>query len=199
MEFDSPILYGDGGLEQLEELLSFGADHGWAADSDCGCHTHYDMRDESGVQLTRIMYAYSLSRGMWSAAAPRRRSRCSYSRTPGWSSRELRLAINGGDRDFREVLRGVRCDRYETVNFTAYYDHRTFEVRLLEGTVDPNTICKWVTIHCRFIDGVRDKPLDELEGLFGGGNDSQVESLADLINEDELIDWLKSRKTEFSS
>jgi hypothetical protein len=200
MEFDSPILYGDEGLEQVEEILAFGSDNDWTADHYCGCHTHYDMRDEEKDQLLSIMYAYSRSTAFWARLVPHSRSCGSYSCLPGWRPADLRDHVERRSHEtYRDAVRGMGIDRYEMVNFAAYWDHTTFEVRMLEGTVDPNTICKWVTIHCRFMDAVRNLSFDEIDDLFDGDYDHDLEGLATLIGDAELIDWLDSRATLFDN
>lgn len=199
LEFDSPILYGDAGLEQVEEILAHGNDNDWTAGSECGCHTHYDMRDESKDQLLSIMYAYSRSMAMWARFVPGRRSNGSYSRSPSWRPADLRNYVESRrDENFSDAVRGFGLDRYEMVNFSAWWDHTTFEVRMLEGTVDPDTICKWVTIQCRFMDAVRDLSFDELDEIFNDCYEDNLETLANLIGDTELIDWLAGREEEFN-
>lgn len=200
-EFDSPILYGDEGLEQVEEILAFGADNDWEADDDCGCHTHYDMRDESKDQLLSIMYAYSRSIAMWARFVPYRRCSNSYSSLPEWGPSDLRLIVrNRPDAEtFQDTIRGMNTDRYDMVNFGAYWDHTTFEVRMLEGTVDPDTICKWVTVQCRFMDAVRNMSFDELDEIFDGSYEDNLNTLSTLIGDAELVDWLDARRAEFNN
>ncbi len=200
-EFDSPILYGDEGFEQVEEILAFGSDHDWTADEYCGCHTHYDMRDESKDQLLSIMYAHSKCVAMWARFVPGHRASGSYSNLPGWGPSDLRDAVGRHPRaeNLSDAVRGLGLDRYEMINFAAYWDHNTFEVRMLEGTVDPDTICKWVTIQCRFMDAVKDMSFDELDEIFNDCHEDNLATLADLIGDAELIDWLESRDAEFGN
>ena len=201
MEFDSPIMYGDEGLKQIEEILAYGDDHDWSAGTECGCHTHYDMRDESKDQLLSIMYAYSRSIAMWARFVPPRRLSGSYSILPGWGAPDLRLFVDGSQciESFGDMLRRFRCDRYELVNFNSYFDHTTFEVRMLEGTVDPDMICKWITIHCRFMDAVRNLSFDAIDDIFNGDYNNDLEKLAILIGDAKLIDWLDARRVEFNN
>lgn len=200
MEFDSPVLYGDAGLEQIEEILAFGHTHGWEVDNYCGCHTHYDMRDENKDQLLSIMYAYRKSIGMWGCFVPSRRSSSSYCSMPTWCPGEMRSHVDGRSHEtFTAAIRNMCLERYEMVNFTAYFSHTTFEVRMLEGTVDPGTICKWLTIHCRFMDAVRDLSLNELDGIFNSDYAGDFETLANFIGDSDLIDWLESRQIKFNN
>lgn len=194
LEFDSPILYGDEGLEYIEEFLTYGADNNWAADMGCGCHTHYDVRNESRDQLISIAYAYRKTQSLWEKLVPSSRVHSSYSYAPNWNLRDFRRGISDSDvTDPGSWIGCVDCQRYEMVNFTAYYDHNTIEVRSLEGTVDPETICNWIAVNCRFIDGVRNTSLAEIDNFFSDDLKGYFEGLSTLIGNDDLIAWLKKR------
>lgn len=195
MEFDSPILYGDEGLEYIGEFLVYGNTHDWAADSGCGCHTHYDMRDESRSQFLSIAYACRKTQSLWEKFVPSRRSHGSYSHTPQWNLADFRRIVTNSDQTSMDAwISRLDCERYERVNYIAYFDHCTIEVRSLEGTVNPDTICNWITINCRFMDAVRDMSWAEIDDLFSGDD---FEGLSTLIGDDDLIGWLKSRMLEF--
>jgi hypothetical protein len=205
MEFDSPIMYGDEGFAVIEEILAYGDENGWRADSSCGCHTHYDMRDESFDQLCSILYAYRKTTELWARFVPSNRRSGSYSHMPEWYTEDVPSAVQRGrnscedtdSRRFGQVLSNLGTDRYDMVNFGAYFDHRTFEVRMLEGTVDPQTICNWVSVSARFMDAARDMTFDEIDDLFNGDLATQFEALAAIIGDDDLIDWLEARASEF--
>lgn len=200
MEFDSPILYGDEGLTYIEEFLAYGDDHSWSAGTECGCHTHYDMRDESRDQFLSIAYAYRKTQLLWEKFVPFYRRDASYSHRPGWNLSDFRHCVErSGRHEIGDWISRVDCERYEMVNFTAYHDHRTIEVRSLEGTVDPETICNWIAVNCRFIDGVRDMSYAEIDDLFGDDADSYFEGLSTLIGDDDLIDWLRGRAVRLNN
>jgi hypothetical protein len=83
-------------------------------------------------------------------------------------------------------------ERYEYLNVVAYDDHNTFEVRLLNGTLNVDTICNWVALHARFIDRVHDMSFAEIRKL-GRTCDQQFSSLVELIDDAPLTDWLADR------
>lgn len=198
MEFDSPIMYGDEGFQHIEDFLAYGDQHDWEADEDCGCHTHYDMRDESLDQLLSIAYAYRKTQLLWAKFLPHNRCIGSYSHKAEWNLADLRSVAERGDiNNPGGWICDLNCERYEMVNLTAYHSHHTFEVRSLEGTVDPETICNWIAVNCRFIDAVRNMTFAQIDDLFKGGYDSYFEALSGLIGDDDLIDWLKERKEQF--
>lgn len=196
LEFDSPVLYGDEGLTQIEEFLSFGDRHGWSVSDDCGCHTHYDMRDESDVELYRVAYAYAISYFFWKRCVSDKRRNNSYCRAPRYSGSDIRRYFVSNQSFTRNCYNG---SRYDYVNLEAYYAHRTFEIRLLEGTLDANIICNWIRIHTSFIDYVKTKTFDELDELFGRSVtvDEALANIISIVDDVELGAWLVSRLKEF--
>jgi hypothetical protein len=189
-EFDSPILYGDEGLDYIREFLGFADNHVWQTNSDCGCHTHYDMRDESNEQLYRIAYAYAKTYTMWRRCVPPNRGINSYCGRPSYTLSDIRRALLSG-RSFDDFV--SCCDRYDYVNLRAYKYLKTFEIRLLEGTIDAEMICNWITIHCRFIDAVENLSFDEISEMFHMEHTVQFRALVSLIDDTDLTDWLATR------
>jgi len=200
MEFDSPILYGDEGLAYIREFLAYATDNDWYADEDCGCHTHYDMRDESFEECARVAYAYRKTNALWKSLVAQYRRNNSYSRTPYWTCADFRRcydsyvdAVDAEHRDFAEFSSDVTEERHEICNLTAYEAHCTFEIRVLEGTCDPKLICNWITLNCRFIDAVKRMTFDEIDEVFCGHSPSQRRALGELIGDSELIEWIEER------
>lgn len=189
-EFYSPILYGDEGFKHINELLTYAEKNNWEVDSNCGCHTHYDMRDESDEQLYRITYAYNLTSRLWKCCVPRSRARNNYCNSTGCSGRSIERAYQCS-RSFESFASSQ--DRYTYFNLYAYCDHHTFEVRLLEGTLDAETICNWIAIHAQFMDYVKELSFEQLRSQFNCNTNIQFRVLVDLINDAGLIDWLAAR------
>jgi len=198
-EFDSPILYGDEGLDHISEFLALAEERDWAADSRCGCHTHYDMRDESDESLYRIAYAYKMTYPLWKRCVPRQRVNGSYCHSPGYTLDSLERAVDRGS-SFREFA-GNR-DRYDYMNLYAYTDHGTFENRLLEGTLDVGDICNWITVNCRFMDCVKKLSFAEQRDMFNPSGQSsrardsaraQFRACIDLIGDANLTGWIAHR------
>ena len=189
LEFDSPILYGDEGFEVIRDLLVFADRNNWEADNDCGCHAHFDMRDESDDQLWATYYAYNRFYPMWAAAVSPRRREGTYCRKPCCTPSDISVNADhgGGFKDYASD-----AERYDYLNAVAYYDHNTFEVRLLEGTLDAATVCNWVALHARFIDRVHNMSFDAIDAL-GSTRSKQFKSLVKLIDDAPLTDWLAHR------
>jgi len=198
LEFDSPVLYGDEGFDAIAALLDFADEHRWRVDSECGCHIHLDMRAETDAQLAAVAYAYRVTTRLWQQFVPRRRHEGAYCHTPRWSACDLREEFEQGTWCFRDFAEYLTDTRYEMVNLLAYYDHHTFEIRSLEGTLDKDTICNWVTCHCRFVDAVRDLSFDEIDALFSGSLHEQFDALETLLGPGAPLAWLKDRWQEFA-
>lgn len=194
LEFDSPILYGDEGLEYIEYFMEFATDHNWETDDDCGCHTHYDMRDENSENLFRIAYAYALTTDFWGCFVPRRRRSNSYCHGPSYTCRDIRAASRC-ENDFLDWC--LDNDRYDYVNTGAYDEHGTFENRLLEGCLDSNDICSWVTIHCRFMDYVKGFHFNDLDQLFNKHPRHIFATLAGILDNRKLANWMAARSRQY--
>jgi len=198
LEFVSPVLYGDEGLAEIEGFLVFAEENDWEVDYDCGCHTHYDVRDETDEELLRITYAYAKSYRFWSRCVSSARRRNSYCHEPAYTTEDVRRHADRGvtfDRFWNHF------DRYDYVNVAAWHSHRTFEVRLLEGSVDPTVICNWVTIHCRFMDYVKRLSFDDLDVFLSGNTEHVLSAIAIIVADTDgnsyLSDWLTERIQSF--
>lgn len=189
-EFDSPILYGDAGFEEIEALLDYAERHNWQVDRYCGCHTHYDMRDETNEELFRIAYAYAKTYNFWAACVSYERENNSYCGQPSYTCDDVRRGFDR-DEDFRSF--GYGFERYDYVNIGAYSCHKTIEVRLLEGTIDAKTICNWIAIHARFMDYVKNHSFDDLDLILSGDRHHVLSALADIVGDDDLMAWLTDR------
>lgn len=64
-EFASTILYGDGGLEAVENLCEFAKNHNWTVNNSCGLHVHLDVSSAKTKELKAIALAYYLSYAFW--------------------------------------------------------------------------------------------------------------------------------------
>jgi hypothetical protein len=162
----------------------------WRVDSSCGCHIHLDLRDESRDQLFHIAYAYAFTNKVWRRCVPRNMQNRSYCRPPRYRATDVKAGYDAGTA-YEEYAYSV--DRYFHVNLSAYGDHRTIEVRLLEGTLDAEVICPWITLHCRFIDAVKDLTFRNMRRLFNHPARRKFRSFVELIGDTDLTDWVADR------
>jgi len=144
-EFVSDILYGDAGLDAVERLCDFADSNGWEVNSDCGYHAHFDMRDESADSMKAIALAYILTYEVWGDYVDERRIGNRFCK-PNRADSTTIYGITSWRR-FADY-----SDRFEWINFAAYYKHQTFEVRMHEGTLDGQAVCNWVRAHAAFMD-----------------------------------------------
>lgn len=172
MEFFTPILYGDEGLTEVENFCRWADEHGYTVNDDCGYHLHLDMRDETTVQLRHVAYAYAKSYVAWRGLVSEYRACDSfYCHAPRYSASAIRDCRGSIASFFSD------SDRYNYLNLQAYSKHKTFEVRLHDGTLHAKTIMYWIIAHTRFVDAVKDMTYDQIDEMFNGDAQSQFESL----------------------
>lgn len=192
-EFDSPVLYGDEGLDHLREFLAYAEDNDWEVDRQCGCHTHYDMRGLSYKQLCSVAYAYRKSVAVWKALVHPNRRDHEYSHNYHWSCADFKHNVERSD-NFTELLSRLSPSCYEYIRLSAYRHHNTFEVRMLEGCLDAETLCNWIKLNCLFIDNVKDMSITEIDLFFGPGQRQEhFGPMCDLIDDADLTAWMRCR------
>lgn len=191
-EFDSPVLYGDEGLKEIRDLLAFGEENSWSADGRCGCHTHYDMRGQTDIQMARIVYAYRVAQELIKALVHPDRHYTDYCSAPDYAADDVIDAYRGHcTRPFRRWL--DYNERYEYLNTQALGDHNTFELRILEGTVDAELICNWVKFNARFMDWASGKSFTTLNRILSQPMDRVVRSVGRVT---KMRVWLENRRAE---
>jgi len=171
MEFFSPILYGDEGLAEVDKLIEFAEGEDFEVNEDCGYHLHVDVRDETPVQLRHIAYAYAKAYPAWRGLVSAFRAREShYCHTPSYSAQSIKEC-----RRIVDFCNGT--DRYNYFNLAAYDRHKTFEVRIHDGTLHAKTIQYWVMAHTRFVDAVKDMTYNQIDELLAGSARKQFAAL----------------------
>jgi hypothetical protein len=152
-------LSSDAGLEAVDHLCDFGKRNGWVADRRCGLHVHLDVSNETHESLKAIALAYYLTVDVWQTLVESHRIHNSYCGAHRTDMTTLRSIT-----DF--YYYASNQNRYEWFNVAAYSRHRTFEIRLHEGTVDGQTVCNWVRIHAIFMDWASGKTFAEVKKCF---------------------------------
>lgn len=186
-EFVSPILQGDEGLTTIDNLCEYGKTHNWTVDSSCGYHLHCDCSDLDPVKLRRLAYAYVLTEQLWKRFVSKKRSRNTYCKSGGCSAAYIR------NNDWEDILNEAG-DRYVWLNWVAYRQHHTVEVRLHSGTVNAVKVSNWVKVHLRFIDAVINLSFTDLDKIFKDKSiDEQFVNLAGIIKDDALMGYYEKR------
>ena len=154
-EFASVILAGDKGLEAIEDLCNFGADHDWTVNDNCGLHIHLDMSKEKTEALKATTIAYLMTRDFWLSYVTEDRHHNSYCGENNFDISRVRSITK-----FNIFSR--KQSRYEWLNVAAYSKHKTFEVRVHQGSINTDQICNWIRIHALFVDWAASKTCDEV-------------------------------------
>lgn len=150
LEFYSPILRGDAGLNAVRQWAEVARKNEWVAGANCGLHVHLDLRSHTGAGRYAITRAFRETEMIWfTFVAAHRGDSDGYSLPCNWGTYDLHAAYNGGS-SYHNWARG--CDRYTWLNCFAYRDHRTLEIRNHEGTCDGESVCNWVKACTRLAD-----------------------------------------------
>ncbi len=160
-EFDSPILYGDKGLEACEEFCDL--TDSFETGMKAGYHLHLDLRNEKLECLKRIALGYHYTHKLWASFVPSHRRRTEYS-IPHNHSRKEALAIKNME-DFRDFA--SNCDRYVWSNWYAWHDHRTLEIRSHESTTCKASVTNWIIAHARFMDAMAESSVGRITRTLG--------------------------------
>jgi hypothetical protein len=145
LEFASVVLSGYAGLAAIRDICDYADENSWQVDDDCGLHVHFDMRSETDDSRKAITCAYLMTYEVWCRFVDSSRidnTFCQASRADCGQVHRTKYFEDFADNQ-------SRC---EWINFQAYNKHRTFEVRLHEGTLDAQRICNWIKAHLAFIN-----------------------------------------------
>jgi hypothetical protein len=145
LEFASSVLSGCTGFAAIHDICDYAEENGWAVDDDCGLHVHFDMRGESNDSLKAIALAYKMTYEVWTRFVDS-------DRIDNTFCKPSRAGCDALYKAPEFFFFAEDQSRYEWINFAAYNRHRTFEVRIHEGSIDANRICNWVKAHAVFID-----------------------------------------------
>jgi hypothetical protein len=195
MEFISPVLSSDTGLDAINDFCRRAGHASFEVNAQCGFHAHFDTRDLSVAQLKSVAYAYSRTYAAWAACVPEARRSNSYCGKHSWGRADLDgICDMSGWRSFA----GNLC-RYQWINLAAFNVHGTFEVRLHSATLEGEKVCNWVKAHTRFIDRVRNMTFNEIDAFFGQTVKTQFAGLAKTWDDTELTDFYAGRAEKFGT
>jgi len=164
LEFYSPVLQGDAGLEAVENLCDYAAAHAWETDSSCGYHLHIDCGDLNDEQRKAVYYAYKLTESLWARFVPRNRAEeNTYCRKINLDAAQIRQ--DSFATTFQRVRNGPN-DRYVWCNLLSLDRHSTIEIRLHTGTVDKAQVTNWIKAHLSFVETVKNMTLEQIDDAF---------------------------------
>jgi hypothetical protein len=147
---------------------------------------HCDLSGTTAEQRKSIALAYAYTCDFWFACVARNRqdnSYCHKNVTAGRVYWDVDTIKAGSDFPGR----GQGITRYVWLNWAAYAEHNTVEVRLHEGTLDGCAVTNWVKAHLRFIDAVKDMTPGQITRKFGKKTlKTQFRNMKDIWMDDEL-------------
>ncbi len=167
LEFISPILYGDEGFTEIKNFCDFAREKHWTVNRECGLHIHLDMRDETHDSLVAISTAYILSYEIWKSFVSASRADNSYCHPTPYTEHEI-CPYTG---DFHRWA--DEQTRFSWFNVAAYAEHQSFEIRLMEGTINPELICNWIAVNARFCDWAASESRAAIRTAFSGNTASK--------------------------
>lgn len=164
-EFRSPILQGAAGFAELRRMMKTIRDKGGYVSSEDGLHVHHNAPEfvnslDRTVQLVRSWN--NNIQAIHEMVNPNRHEAWA---CPGWSTHQIERLLHDGP---EAVVFNERPD----LNIFALSSHGTIEIRLHEGTLNPDVAEAWVKFGQRFIYEV----LSQTEDLVYCADDAELMS-----------------------
>lgn len=157
-EVVSPVLAGSAGLAEARRVCDALQAAGIYANQTCGLHVHVGAGDLSLATLANVVARYIRFQGDILAMLPRGRrdSRYAYPMRGDYPYTS-RLTRAGVSREWIARDAGA-WDRYYAVNLASLARHGTIEFRQHSGSVNGETITRWVAFVIAFVEAsiVRD-------------------------------------------
>lgn len=160
VELRTPIMSGQSGFDKLRGAMLFLKENGAYVTRSDGMHVHHDAPEFIGNAEACLQLVKSWRNNqdaIDSLVAPRRRmSGSSYGHCPKWGNSDFdaleRLAK--GEADYLDIGR-------RDLNLSSMDAHGSIEIRLHEGTLDPEVAIAWIKFGQRLLHTAlqRSKPL----------------------------------------
>lgn len=224
-EFNSEVLNGDAGLDEVERFCELAEENSFAVDSKCGFHAHFGVRDLSDEQRYNVALAYYFTESIWSAFVSKARRATHYCAAIQWrpvvyggtvSRIEYKVYNDTTRRD--EVKNAViraegdgdeentpykdfaeKIDRYCWFNVRSFEEHETIELRLHPGTISAKKVNNWIIAHLRFIELVANMSREAIVREFHGKADTTLfAGLLELMPAD-VATYLTQRAEQFGT
>jgi Putative amidoligase enzyme len=128
------LLPEDDYVEPLEKILKVIRDLGHKVDVRCGTHVHFDMRNRD----VKLVYEnlFKTQKFLRKFVTKNRK----YNRF---------CQMNKAETFDKQLSLG---DRYYSLNVQAYSRHKTIEVRMHQGTLDPSEIVPWIKLLLKIVN-----------------------------------------------
>jgi hypothetical protein len=148
---------------------------GCRADSSCGLHVHVDARDLESDDIFKLATLWAKISEDLRTLVPNRRANSTYSTwanfAPILSKRHLKNKTAYETINRVKRLLGI-CGRYYALNFDSFYNHKTIEFRVHEGTTDTYLIKNWAILMSAIVEYAKNNKLSTVRNS----------TFADVIN-----------------
>lgn len=154
IEFVSPILCGEAGLDQVEKVCKALTDFGCTVSRKCGLHVHVGVGAAPLGFFKNLVKLYSAFEPAIDSLMPasRRASANMFCRSMTAASSRTIDAATSFDGVLHAVSGTIHGERrYFKLNLAAYARHRTVEFRQHSGTLDGNKARKWTVLCLRMV------------------------------------------------
>ncbi len=196
MEFISPPMWGDMGIAEIRKFCEHARRLNFAVDSACGYHVHCDLTNEVSEQLISVALGYHYTYPVWCKFVSRSRRSNYYCAEHDYNPSEFKQAKSFSE--FMDLF--INSDRYKWINWHAYRQHKTLEIRIHGGTLNEAKIINWIKAHVRFIDRLTTLRPALIARKFAGRSTYDVFQEMSASWEDEaLSQYFMERAAEFGS
>jgi len=155
VEFVSPPMLGEGGLQQIEIVCRALTDLGCTVNKKCGFHVHVGVEGQPVGFFKNLVKLYSVYEPVIDSIMPRSRrasmnmycrsmTGANPSRVDAANSFEQVAAASTGSTRYGE-------NRFYKLNLSAYSRHRTVEFRQHSGTLDASKARNWTVCCLRMV------------------------------------------------
>lgn len=187
MEFFSPVLYGDRGLEAVSAFCTVANQMKWRVDSSCGFHLHVGLAYCRDQHLNNILYSLIRAEDAAMSVVPQTRRHSQYCKRFDEDFFENYYMV--ADKSFRAMAGCGRLSRKYWANVKAYARHQTLELRHHSATLNYEKIENWVRLWLTFVNKCRNL-------VFEGGD---LNDFLDFIGEDDLKRFYLKRAEKFNA
>jgi len=148
IEFVSPILRGQDGLEQVRKITNALVTIGATVNQSCGFHVHVGARGETTEFFKALIKLYGKFETALDGVMPlsRRGDRNRYCA----SVIQFNTPAIDEANSIQQVIRAIPS-RYYKLNLQAFAKHGTVEFRQHAGTVDADKAINWITVCLRLV------------------------------------------------
>jgi hypothetical protein len=122
-------------IEPLTKIMEVLKDLGHSADTRCGAHVHFDMRNRD----IKLVYENLFK--------TQRFLRKLIKKTRKFNARFCKM--NKAETFDKQLSLG---DRYYALNVQSYSKHKTLEVRMFQGTLNPDELIPWIKLLLKVVN-----------------------------------------------